>query len=329
MTIYVLEKSAMGGSRRLLAVDVFMYLQNNTNWKPVRDDVVNMYPLTGMNDESLKLYLQSPPAGINPRLWDQGKLDNPDPQKYIPVVVTGFPSLLRRVKQQEQEAKQHQRRLEASHLCTLTTCIHAMSLRISQNKLTKCLLMLPNNECFQIMNSFWSVFCNNFSQAWCCTLASLNNSSRPVNMMIDGDLQDLQRSHAITVAAVTECKTKLLDLGHRVLRVMVMQEILRRSGYSIQPDEEQLRVRLENIQGELDAPLKFKGRLNELMSVLRMQLLVPGARAEGKYAIDPLVFEDIKQHLQQQQGALAQLVKVIKEDTEDLNCVEEGFHQTQ
>ena len=38
-----------------------------------------------------------------------------------------------------------------------------------------------------------------------------------------------------------------------------------------------------------------QGRLNELMSVLRMQLLVPGARAEGKYAIDPLVFEDIKQ----------------------------------
>lgn len=38
-----------------------------------------------------------------------------------------------------------------------------------------------------------------------------------------------------------------------------------------------------------------QGRLNELMSVLRMQLLVPGARAEGKYAIDPLLFEDIKQ----------------------------------
>ena len=34
------------------------------------------------------------------------------------------------------------------------------------------------------------------------------------------------------------------------------------------------------------------------------------------------------QHLQQQQGALAQLVKVVKEDTEDLNCVEEGFLQT-
>ena len=35
------------------------------------------------------------------------------------------------------------------------------------------------------------------------------------------------------------------------------------------------------------------------------------------------------QHLQQQQGALLQLVKVIKEDGEDLNCIEEGFRQTQ
>lgn len=34
------------------------------------------------------------------------------------------------------------------------------------------------------------------------------------------------------------------------------------------------------------------------------------------------------QHLTQQQGALAQLVKVIKEDMEDLQCIEEGLHQT-
>ena len=34
------------------------------------------------------------------------------------------------------------------------------------------------------------------------------------------------------------------------------------------------------------------------------------------------------QHLQQQQGALSQLVKVVKEDFEDLKCIEEGFTQT-
>ena len=31
------------------------------------------------------------------------------------------------------------------------------------------------------------------------------------------------------------------------------------------------------------------------------------------------------QHLEQQQGALSQLVKVVKEDLEDLKCIEDGF----
>lgn len=37
--------------------------------------MVNMYPLTGMNDESLKLYLQSPPAGNGEGYkvgWEEG-----------------------------------------------------------------------------------------------------------------------------------------------------------------------------------------------------------------------------------------------------------------
>lgn len=45
------------------------------------------------------------------------------------------------------------------------------------------------------------------------------------------------------------------------------------------------------------------------------------------YKIDYLsIF--VLQHLEQQQGALSQLVKVIKEDLDDLKCIEEGFAQT-
>ena len=43
---------------------------------------------------------------------------------------------------------------------------------------------------------------------------------------------------------------------------------------------------------------------------------------ELMYSLVPL------QHLGEQQGALTQLVKVIREDMEDLQCIEEGFHQT-
>jgi len=59
-----------------------------------------------------------------------------------------------------------------------------------------------------------------------------------------------------------------------------------------------------------------------------MQTQVPGARAEAKLSMDPVLMDEIQQHLQQQQGALSQLVKIIKEDFEDLKCIEDGFSQT-
>ena len=41
---------------------------------------------------------------------------------------------------------------------------------------------------------------------------------------------------------------------------MVRQEVYRKQGYAVQADEEQLRVQLENLQAELNAPMQFKVR---------------------------------------------------------------------
>lgn len=46
--------------------------------------------------------------GIDPRLWKQAQLDNPDPEKYIPVPMIGFGEVRWRMKCQEQETKLHQ-----------------------------------------------------------------------------------------------------------------------------------------------------------------------------------------------------------------------------
>jgi len=48
---------------------------------------------------------------------------------------------------------------------------------------------------------------------------------------------------------------------------MVKQEIYRKLGYAIQADEEQLRVQLEAIQAELNAPTQFKVSLQALLSL--------------------------------------------------------------
>lgn len=50
--------------------------------------------------------------GIEPVVWKQAKLDNPNPEKLIPVPLIGFHELSRRMKCQEYETKQHQKRLD-------------------------------------------------------------------------------------------------------------------------------------------------------------------------------------------------------------------------
>lgn len=47
-------------------------------------------------------------------------------------------------------------------------------------------------------------------------------------------------------------------------QVLIKQEIQRKSGYAIQVDEEHLRVQLDTIQSELNAPTQFKASVSNL-----------------------------------------------------------------
>ena len=56
-------------------------------------------------------WLVCPPAGIDPLIWRQAILDNPDSDKYLPVPMIGFTELHNRLKQQESQTKLHQAKL--------------------------------------------------------------------------------------------------------------------------------------------------------------------------------------------------------------------------
>ena len=47
-------------------------------------------------------------------------------------------------------------------------------------------------------------------------------------------------------------------------------------GFTIQLEEEKLRMQLEALQSQISAPTQFKGRLNELLSQVRLQNQVTG-----------------------------------------------------
>ena len=67
---------------------------------------------TELSPAQIKQLLQNPPAGVDPIIWEQAKVDNPDSEKLIPVPMVGFKELLRRLKVQDQMTKQHQTRLD-------------------------------------------------------------------------------------------------------------------------------------------------------------------------------------------------------------------------
>lgn len=50
-------------------------------------------------------------------------------------------------------------------------------------------------------------------------------------------------------------------------QVLIKQEIQRKSGYAIQVDEEHLRVQLDTIQSELNAPTQFKASVSNKCSL--------------------------------------------------------------
>ncbi|XP_077332632.1 nucleoporin p54 isoform X2 [Lithobates pipiens] len=143
--------------------------------------------------------------------------------------------------------------------------------------------------------------------------------------MISDDISELQKNQATTVAKLAQYKRKLLELSHRVLQVLIKQEIQRKSGFAIQAEEEHLRVQLDTIQSELNAPTQFKGRLNELMSQIRMQNHFGAVRSEENYYVDSDLLREIKQHLKQQQEGLSHITGIIKDDLEDIKLIEQGL----
>ncbi|XP_041052309.1 nucleoporin p54 isoform X2 [Carcharodon carcharias] len=259
MVIYVVERFPNGNSRRVSATNLYSSLeQANVKNNLMQLGVIVALPRTELSPAQMKQLLQNPPAGVDPIIWEQAKVDNPDPEKLIPVPMVGFKELLRRLKFQEQMTKQHQSRLD----------------------------------------------------------------------IISEDVNELQKNQATTVAKIAQYKRKLMDQAHKVLQVLIKQEIQRKAGYAIQAEEEQLLVQLDTIQSELNAPTQFKGRLNELMSQIRMQNHVGAVRSEERYSVDGDLLGEIKQHLKLQQEGLSHLISVLKEDLEDVKLIEQGLNES-
>lgn len=70
-------------------------------------------------------------------------------------------------------------------------------------------------------------------------------------------------------------------------QIIVKQEITRKVGVALSPEEEMLRSKLENMQALISAPTQYKGRLSELLSQMRMQRNQWNSTNTVEYALNP------------------------------------------
>ncbi|XP_021696644.1 probable nucleoporin Nup54 isoform X2 [Aedes aegypti] len=109
IVIYVEEKSPTSNeTKRILATEVASYLNQPAPKQQLTTlGVETVVALVLPEEDQLKEYLENPPKGIDPRMWQQAKIDNPDPKRFIPVPMIGFQELKWRIKCQEGETDIH------------------------------------------------------------------------------------------------------------------------------------------------------------------------------------------------------------------------------
>ncbi|XP_055387489.1 probable nucleoporin Nup54 [Condylostylus longicornis] len=108
--IYVEEKTQQipNQTKRILASE----LSNFLNQPNIKQQLTNLGVESALahitpDDDQIKEYIEVPPKGIDPRMWRQANIDNPDSKKFIQVPMVGFNDLKWRLKCQENETDLH------------------------------------------------------------------------------------------------------------------------------------------------------------------------------------------------------------------------------
>jgi len=242
--VYVQQRQPNGETKKANAMDVYNHLKADQNKQVIQNlHITHATPLVALTEAQRAEYLATPPRGLDPTLWAQGKRDNPDPAKFLPVPIVGFRELQARFKAQEAESSMLQGQLDK----------------------------------------------------------------------VAEDVSSVQQRQATLQDQLAECDRKQRQMAHRLLHLLVRQECARKSGVPIDGAEEDLRIRLEAMLAQLQAPTQYMGKLNEVISHLSA-LGSNHATAKSTRALSGGTEADVKEYLAFHQDAISEVVAQLKAD---------------
>nr|CAD7457776.1 unnamed protein product [Timema tahoe] len=169
----------------------------------------------------------------------------------------------------------------------------------------------------------------------CWRLRCQENETRLHQAFLDkvsDDITELQRRLATTKSKTAEYRRKFVELEHRLLKLLVKQEVSRNLGMALTPEEEALRSKLETLYSKINAPTQFKVRYiskfenmklawDELLSQIRMVKQEVAQKEVEKYTMDETVQDEVRQYLAMEQNGMAQLINIIQADMADLTTI--------
>lgn len=94
-------------------------------------------------------------------------------------------------------------------------------------------------------------------------------------------------------------------------------------GFPILAEEDELRMKLESIQNELNAPTKYKGCLNELICKLRH--MQSQKQVNHSFVVDDNLMKELQAHLNEEQQGIEHLLTLVKNDLKDLKTIKGTF----
>uniref|UniRef100_A0A5K3FEC7 Nup54 domain-containing protein n=1 Tax=Mesocestoides corti TaxID=53468 RepID=A0A5K3FEC7_MESCO len=132
VVIKVVERQASGATHIVPASDLSNFLCGPTLRPQLESQlcVCRLTPELAPSASQINAYLELPPAGIDKRVWQQARADNPAPDRLIPVPVIGFADLKRR--RADQLLFGDQQRKSVKHLLSATSNLQSQQLSTSQ-----------------------------------------------------------------------------------------------------------------------------------------------------------------------------------------------------
>ncbi|KAL4139172.1 hypothetical protein PRIC2_002670 [Phytophthora ramorum] len=137
-------------------------------------------------------------------------------------------------------------------------------------------------------------------------------------------LNEMDKHTRTTEEKLEKCRHEHVQLFHALVKVMRDIELLQNYGKPLQREEMQLAMALKKLQTLLDSPGQYKARLNDAVSLERVQ---KETQPPPTSQLSPQDLQRVYEFMDKQRQGLEHLTNMINDDLADMQLIKETWRR--